>query len=139
MSYLSEQEFDTQMEKIKKKNESIERKRKLKEEKSKYKFQFKLPFKLPATSKLVVLVVFLMCIEVLIFSQYAMIKLGDISAMYTLIGVPVTLVPVVISYMHKARAENTASGLVYEKTMFELNQTNSNIENVIEYDEESVG
>lgn len=129
MNYLSEQEFDTQMEKIKKKNESIERKRKLKEEKNKYGFKFRLP----STSKLIVLAVFLMCIEILIYTQYAVIVTGDTSALVTLIGIPVTLVPTLVSYMLKSRAENTKNGLVYDKAMYELTQQNFN------YDEESVG
>ena len=133
MSYLSEQEFDTQMEKIKKKNESIERKRKLKEEKSKY--GFKPKFKLPSTSKLVVLVVFIMCIEIMIFAQYASIVLGDSSPLITLIGVPVTLIPTLLAYYSKARAENTKDGLVYEKTMYELNRQ----DNYYIDEEESVG
>lgn len=120
MNYLSEQEFNTQMEKIKKKNESIERKRKLKEEINKHKHKFKLP----STSKIVLLVVFLMCIEILIFAQYASIALNDASALVTLIGVPVTLVPVTLGYYWKSKNENTASGLVYEKTMHELSQQN---------------
>lgn len=128
MNYLSEQEFDTQMEKIKKKNESIERKRKLKEEKNKYGFKLKLP----STSKLIVLAVFLMCIEILIYTQYAVIVTGDTSALITLLGIPVTLVPTLFSYYSKAKAENTASGIVYEKTMYELTQQNA-------FEDESVG
>lgn len=115
---MTEEKFQKELKEIQLKNEKIEYKNKLKAEKNKHKRKFKLP----STSKLVLLVVFLMCIEILIFSQYAMIKLGDISAMYTLIGVPVTLVPVTLGYYWKAKNENTAQGLVYEQTMYELSQ-----------------
>lgn len=124
MNYISEQAFNNEIEKIKKENESIERKRKLKEEKNKYKHKFKLP----STSKLVLLVVFLMCIEIMIFAQYASIVLNDASPLVTLIGIPATLVPTVIAYYIKARSENTKDGLVYEKTMYELNMQNTDIE-----------
>lgn len=113
MGYLSEKEYEKRMKKAQEKNASKIRKHKLKEEKRKYGFKFKLP----STSKLVLLVVFLMCIEILIFSQYAMIKLGDISAMYTLIGVPVTLVPVTLGYYWKSKNENTIGGITFETAM----------------------
>ena len=120
MWHLSEAEYEARMKKIKDNNVSRERRRKLIEEKRKYKSNFKLP----STSKLVLLVVFLLCIEILIFSEYAMIALGDVSAMYVLIGIPATLVPTVLAYYSKSKAENTAYGIVYEKTMHELNQYN---------------
>lgn len=122
MRYISKKEFESQMRKIKFENESKERKQKLREEKRKYKSKSKLP----PTSKLVLLVVFLICIEILIFSQYAMIETGDISALYTLIGVPVTLVPICIAYMIKSKAENSVGGIVYETAMAQLNQANLN-------------
>lgn len=121
---MTEEKFQKELKKIQLKNQEIEFKNKLKVEKNKHKHKFKLP----STSKLVLLVVFLMCIEILIFSQYAMIKTGDISAMYTLIGVPVTLVPVTLGYYWKAKNENTAQGLVYEERMYELNQPSFNDE-----------
>lgn len=122
MRYMSKSEFDSQMRKIKLENVTKERKQKLREEKKKHKSKFKLP----STSKLVLLVVFLICIEILIFSQYAMVKTGDISALYTLIGVPVTLVPICIAYMWKSKSENTANGIVYETAMAQLNQVSWN-------------
>lgn len=122
MRYMSKSEFDSQMRKIKLENVTKERKQKLREEKRKNKTRFKLP----STSKLVLLVVFLICIEILIFSQYAMVKTGDISALYTLIGVPVTLVPICIAYMIKSKTENSVGGIVYETAMAQLNQVNWN-------------
>ena len=110
MGYVSEKEFESRMKEIKNNNASKERKRKLKEEKRKYQYKFKLP----STSKLILLVVFLLCIEIIIFSEYAMITTGDSSAMYVLIGIPATLVPTIISYYQKSRAENTAGGIVFE-------------------------
>lgn len=124
MKYLSKSEFESQMRKIKLENVTKERKQKLKDEKKKYKSKSR--FKLPSTSKLVLLVVFLICIEILIFSQYAMVKTGDISALYTLIGVPVTLVPICIAYMIKSKTENSVGGIVYETAMAQLNQVNWN-------------
>lgn len=108
--YMSEEEFQSRLIKIQNKNLTKARKARLKAEKEKYKPKRKLP----STSKLVLLVVFLLCIEIIIFSEYAMLVLGDASAMYVLIGVPTTLVPTVISYYNKSRAENTRGGITFE-------------------------
>lgn len=117
---ISEEEYESRLKEIKERNESKLRKQKLKEEKEKHSFKFKLP----STSKIVLLVVFLMCLEIIIFSEYAMIALGDASAMYTLIGVPVTLIPIVISYYNKSKAENTKNGIVYDSAMHKLDCDN---------------
>ena len=109
------------MQEVKRNNMSKERKLKLKEEKKKY-----MPrFKLPSTSKLILFVVFLVCIEILIFCEYAMIALGDTSAMYVLIGIPASLIPIIMSYYSKSKAENTVGGVVFETAMKEK----ENIEN----------
>lgn len=115
MGYMSEKEFNSRLKKIQDKNIEKERKRKLREEKLKY-----FPkFKLPSTSKLVLFAVFLLCIEIIIFCQYAMIVLGDTSALYVLIGVPVSLVPVVLGYYNKSKAENSKDGITYDLAMLE--------------------
>lgn len=115
---MSEKEFNARLKDIQEKNKSKERKRKLKAEKSKYKTKRKLP----STSKIVLFVVFLLCIEIIIFSEYAMIILEDASAMYVLIGVPTTLVPTIVAYYHKSRAENTKGGITYDMAMLEKEQ-----------------
>lgn len=122
MNYLTEKEYEECLKKIQSNNKSKERKQKLKAEKNKYKFKFKLP----STSKLVLLVVFLLCIEIIIFSQYAMIVLGDASAMYVLIGVPTTLVPTVLAYYNKSKKENTQGGITYDMAMLQMSQENIN-------------
>lgn len=70
-----------------------------------------------STSKLIMWTVILICVEIIIFSEYAMLRTNDISALYTLIGVPVTLVPSVLGYYHKAMRENCEGGVVYETTI----------------------
>ena len=87
LSYLSDKKFKSQMQEIKMDNLSKERKLKLKEEKNKYKRKFKLP----STSKLILLGAILLCLQIVLFCEYVMITLGDTSAMYVLIGIPATL------------------------------------------------
>ena len=118
MWFISEKEYENRMNRIVRKNESKERKRKLKEEKNKNKSKFKLP----STSKLILRGATLLCLEIVIFCEYAMIVLGDTSAMYALIGVPATLIPIILGYYSKSKAENTKNGIVYEQAMMQLNK-----------------
>lgn len=115
---MSEKEYNDCLKEIQEENATKEKIAKLREEKRKYSYKFKLP----STSKIVLAVVFVLCIEIIIFSEYVMITLGDTSAMYTLIGVPVTLVPTLLGYYHKSCKENTSGGIIYEKAMHECNQ-----------------
>lgn len=122
MGYLSEKEYETRMSQIQKENASEERKRKLKTEKDKYKSKFKLP----STSKLVLLGAILLCLQIIIFCEYAMMTTGDTSAMYVLIGVPATLVPTIWAYYSKSAKENTAGGITYDMAMWEMEKNNMN-------------
>lgn len=117
MWHLSETEYEARMKKIKDINASKERKRKLKEEKRKYKSKLKLP----STSKLILLGAILLCLQIVIFCEYVMITLCDTSAMYVLVGIPATLIPVIWGYYSKAKAENTHGGITYEMAMMQMN------------------
>lgn len=117
MWHLSEAEYESRMKKIKDSNASKERKRKLKEEKQKYRPKFKLP----STSKLILLGAVLLCLQIVIFCEYVMITLGDTSAMYVLVGIPATLIPVIWGYYSKAKAENTVGGITYTMAMMQKN------------------
>ena len=121
MGYISEKEYEHRMRRIKLDNASKERKRKLREEKRK-----NIPkLKLPSASKLILIGAVLLCLQIVIFCEYTMITLGDTSAMYVLIGIPATLIPIIWGYYSKSKAENTKGGIVYDMAMMELNQTNS--------------
>ena len=130
MSYISDKEYSTRMEEIKNNNISKERKRKLREEKRKYMFKFKMP----STSKLVLLGMILLCLEIIIFCEYVMISLGDTSALYVLIGIPATLIPVIWAYYSKAKSENTAGGITYDMAMKQMQHPNEDV-----YNDEAVG
>ena len=79
-----------------------------------------------STSKIALFVVTLLCIQIILFCEFMMFKTQDISAMYVLIGVPVSLISVVLGYYHKSTAENTVGGIVYDSAMFEYENENSN-------------
>ena len=120
--FLSEKEYEARIRRIKRDNISKERKRKLKEEKGKYKAKLKLP----STSKLILLGAILLCLQIVIYCEYAMITTGDTSAMYVLIGIPATLVPVIWGYYSKAKAENTAGGITYDMAMWQMEHDSVN-------------
>lgn len=115
MKRLTEKEFNSELKQIQEENLFKERQRKLKEEKRKGKTQHKLP----STSKLILLGVIILCVEIVIFCEWAMVTLYDASSMYVLIGIPAALAPIIWGYYSKAKAENTANGIVYETAMLE--------------------
>ena len=114
------------MREIQRDNLSKERARKLKNEKQKGKVKRKLP----STSKLILLGMILLCVQIVAFCEYAMLTLCDTSALYVLIGIPAALAPIIWGYYSKSKAENTAGGIVYDTAMAELyksnNETNEN-------------
>lgn len=112
---MSEREYEHRMKQIKAENLTIERKRKLKEERNKGKKKIKLP----TTSKLILIAVLVINVQIIWFVENAMMKWGDFSAAYALIGIPATLIPIVWAYYSKAKAENCESGIVYETAMLE--------------------
>lgn len=114
---MTSREYELELKKIKAKNRQIEMKRNLKVAKVK---RFNL--KKPNTSKLIVFVVFAICLQILWFSEHMISLTGDTSYMYALIGIPTALIPTVISYFNKSKIENTSdSGFIYEARMAELN------------------
>lgn len=115
------------MKEIQKDNLSKERARKLKEERRKGKTKHKLP----STSKLILLGMILLCVQIVAFCEYAMMTLCDTSALYVLIGIPAALAPIIWGYYSKSKAENTAGGIVYDTAMAEiLNKNNVSDEEI---------
>ena len=93
---MTKQEYNEKLKQIKEHNKQIEMKRNLKEAKVK-RFQLKKP----NTSKLIVFVVFLICLQILWFSEHMVNITGDTSYMYALIGVPAALIPTILKYYTK--------------------------------------
>lgn len=113
MRYMSERQYEVSMKEITQKNRQIEMRKKLREEKRKHYPRFKLP----STSKIVLFAVIVLCLQIVGFCEFIMFKTSDTSAMYALIGLPVTLVPVIWGYYSKSKAENTEGGIVYEMAL----------------------
>lgn len=130
---MTKQEYNEKLKQIKERNKQIEMKRNLKEAKVK-RFQFKKP----NTSKLIVFVVFLICLQILWFSEHMVNLTGDTSYMYALIGVPAALIPTILGYYAKASKENQVGGITYDTAMSNLETQEKPVYD-IESDDEAVG
>ena len=122
MSYMTKKDYEAKLRKIKFDNISRERKYNLREEKKKYRSKF--GFKMPSTTKLMLAGIILICLQIIIFCERLMIKTGDTSSMYVLLGIPAALIPIFWAYATKSKAENTVGGIVYETVMAQMNQQN---------------
>lgn len=130
---MTRQEYNEKLKQIKERNKQIEMKRNLKEAKVK-RFQLKKP----NTSKLIVFVVFLICLQILWFSEHMVNLTGDTSYMYALIGVPAALIPTILGYYAKASKENQVGGITYDTAMSNLETQEKPVYD-IESDDEAVG
>lgn len=115
---LTQKEFENKLAEIQEKNKQKEYRRLLREERKKSRTKIKFP----STSKLILLVAFLLCLEIIIFCEYMMVKTGDLSSLYAMIGVASALIPLCLGYYFKSKAENTAGGITYDMAMLEANQ-----------------
>lgn len=121
MLYLTEEEFQKKLEIIQEQNKQKEFRRLLREERNKSKTKIKLP----STSKMILLVAFLLCLEIIAFCEYMMIRTGDLSSLYAMIGIASALIPLCLGYFFKSKAENTVGGITYDMAMLEANQNMS--------------
>lgn len=113
MVYMTKNQFDSKLAQVKRRNESIEYRRRLREERMKYWPKFVLP----STSKIVLIVAALLCVETLFFCQYMIVMTGDTNALYAMVGTIAALASVVLGYFAKSTKENTVGGITYETAM----------------------
>ena len=129
MFYMTKSQYDERLEKIRRNNESRELRQKLHRERTKYWPKLGMP----STSKIVLTVAAVLCIEILFFCQYMILKTGDTNALYAMVGTIATLASIVLGYFVKSTKENTAGGITYQTVMASLGQP------TIEKSEEAVG
>lgn len=130
MIYMTKNQYDSKLAKLQKRNESIERRRRLREERMKYWPKFVLP----STSKIVLGISALLCLETLVFCQYMIVSTGDTNALYAMVGALFTFMGTVISYYVKSTRENVRNGITFETAMVQMQQPSVNNSN-----EEAVG
>lgn len=117
MVCMTKNQFESEMAKIQKRNETIEYRRRLRRERWK-----NVPkFTLPSTSKIVLIVSGILCIEILAFCQYMILVTGDTNALYAMVGALFTFMAVVLGYFVKSTKENSAGGITFETAMAAFN------------------
>lgn len=119
MVYMTKKQYDSKLAKLQKRNESIEYKRKLREERMKYWPKFVLP----STSKIVLIVSAILCLEILAFCQYMILTTGDTNALYAMVGALFTFMGIVLGYFVKSTKQNTSGGITYETAMVQIQQS----------------
>lgn len=127
MAYMTKNQYDSKLAKLQKRNEGIERHRKLREERMKYWPKFVLP----STSKIVLFVSGVICIEVLAFCQYMIKTTGDTNALYAMVTALFTFMGIVLGYFIKSTKENTRDGIKFETTMASMKQIDPSAEEAV--------
>ena len=61
--------------------------------------------------------ILVICLEIVIYSEVAMIYLADLSALYALIGIVGSLSVAIWAYCEKSKKENTKGGITYDLAM----------------------
>ena len=125
---MTNEEFKQELEEIREKNKQHEMKHRLRKERMKGLPHFKM--KKPRTSKVALFLTIFITFQIVLFVEYVMLKYGDFSATYALIGIPATLAPSIISYMNKSKAENSVGGITYDSAMAQYNSTNDTQDSV---------
>lgn len=121
MFEMTEREYKQKLKRVEEHNKSYERRQALRAAKIQKKIKF------PATSKIVLFSMIILCVEIVAFAEYAMLAMENMSAMYALIGIPVALTPTIWGYYSKSKAENTKGGITYETAMANMNNIDTSI------------
>lgn len=129
MVYMTKNQYDSKLAKLQKRNESIERRRRLREERMKYWPKFNMP----PTSKIALWAGFLLMLEIIIFCQYFAIKTCDPTPLVGVVGAIGGWMSMFFSYNKKSTVENSKNGIIFETAM--LTKSNENTA----FTEEAVG
>lgn len=113
---MTNKEYEESKKQIEQENFERKRRRELRNLRREGRFEFKKP----SWSKTMMVAIFAICVEILIYSEVIMWRTYDLSALYALIAVPAALFGTFWSYSEKSKVENSANGIVYETAMMEL-------------------
>lgn len=125
---MTKSQYDSKLAKVQKRNETIERRKKLREERMKYWPKFILP----STSKIVLFISGIICVDVLSFCKHMIESTGDTNALYAMVTALFTFMGIVLGYFIKSTKENTKSGIVYETAMANIKQQEPHVEETTE-------
>ena len=119
MRYITKSKFDAELEKINRRNESIEYRRRLREERRKHWPKFKMP----PTSKIALWAGFLLMLDIVFFCQYMAIKFHDTTPLIATVGAIGGWMTMFNSYNKKSTVENSRDGIIFETAMAQLQRS----------------
>lgn len=70
-----------------------------------------------AWSKIMMIVMIIICVQIIVFSEWIMWLYADLSSLYALVGIAAALAASVWAYCDKSKAENTKGGIVYDSAL----------------------
>lgn len=111
--YQRDYKHEKKLAKLAKKLERLEKKKQIRELKRQL-------HRRPSTSKLVMWAVVVIVFQIIIWAEYEMHRLSDLSPAYSLIGITASLIPIIWGYYSKSKAENTKGGIVYDSALNDL-------------------
>lgn len=76
--------------------------------------------KKPTWSKAMMVIIFLVCIEIIIYSEAVMWKSGDLSGLYSLIAAAASMFGTFWAYSVKSTAQNSKGGITYDMAMLQM-------------------
>ena len=118
---LSKEKYDIELQRLKLQEMEWKRKKRLLDKRKalrKSKLEY-LPRLKVSTTKLVMAYIIINCTIVEIYSMWVMVKLQDISGLYTLITSVIGETIAFLVYAVKSTKENTQGGIIYEKMKLE--------------------
>lgn len=118
---LSKEKYDIELQRLKLQEMEWKRKKRLLDKRKalrKSKLEY-LPRLKVNTTKLVMAYIIINCTIVEIYSMWVMVKLQDISGLYTLITSVIGETIAFLVYAVKSTKENTQGGIIYEKMKLE--------------------
>ena len=118
---LSKEKYDIELQRLKLQEMEWKRKKRLLDKRKalrKSKLEYLPRFKFN-TTKLVMAYIIINCTIVEIYSMWVMVKLQDISGLYTLITSVIGETIAFLVYAVKSTKENTQGGIIYEKMKIE--------------------
>ena len=125
MRRLNDKEFQAELKRIQKDNVYKEKNKILREEREKGNEKIKLP----STSKLIAVYLFIVLNVVLIFAMVSMWHFSDLSYLGVLITDVAAQILTYCVYAYKALKENSKAGITYELAMMEKqNELNCNVD-----------
>lgn len=110
--WKQKREYTARLRELEKQKELLELKKQVRDRE--IELGIRKPRRKPCWSKAMMAVVYVICIEIIVYAEAVMWVRHDLSALYALIGVPAAMLGVFWAYAEKSKCENTKGGITYD-------------------------